>query len=81
VVDRCLFRTEKGYIGLCPAGTRPGDEVVVLTGCSAPVILHEQKYSIFAGQQYITPGHCYVNGIMAGEAMGFGLPKKRIRIV
>ncbi|RSM04864.1 hypothetical protein CEP52_006564 [Fusarium oligoseptatum] len=36
-----LFRTKKGYIGLCPPSARPGDEVAILFGAPVPIVLRE----------------------------------------
>lgn len=36
---RSLFLTGKGKLGLCSVRARPGDSVVILAGCSVPVIL------------------------------------------
>lgn len=40
---RTLFITAQGYIGLGPLTMRPKDQVVVLFGCSVPVILRPRK--------------------------------------
>ncbi|RTE82549.1 hypothetical protein BHE90_002855 [Fusarium euwallaceae] len=49
-----LFRTKKGYIGLCPPSARPGDEVAILFGAPVPIVLREFDEG-------------YVHGIMDGE--------------
>ncbi|RSL73995.1 hypothetical protein CEP53_000590 [Fusarium sp. AF-6] len=49
-----LFRTKKGYIGLCHPRARPGDEVAILFGAPVPIVLREFNEG-------------YVHGIMDGE--------------
>lgn len=81
VLGRKLFETERGYIGMCPIPARRGDHVFVVGSCSVPVVL--QPFSREAGdtiRSYRTFGHCYVHGIMAGEAMEMELPKMRVHI-
>lgn len=62
VLERRMARTSKGYLCLVPAGTRVGDEVVLLQGGRTPYILR----GTFAGR--ILVGEAYVHGIMYGEA-------------
>lgn len=41
----------KGYIGMVPAETQPGDMICVLHGCSLPVILRGVgEHFIFVGE-------------------------------
>jgi hypothetical protein len=69
--NKRLFRTSKGYIGLGPATTRPGDIVTVLSGCRVPfVLLPEQNEGESPSEsRFILNGECYIDGIMFGEAM------------
>jgi hypothetical protein len=56
--------TENGFLGPVPKGAFIGDEVYALFGGDVPYILRptaEDKESQFVG-------HCYVHGIMDGEA-------------
>jgi len=81
VVNRMLFITAKGYIGLGPDAMRPGDEVAVLGGCPAPVIL--RPWSAGVGDTdvfYKVLDHCYVHGLMDGEAAKLDLPEVRMDI-
>jgi hypothetical protein len=59
--NRQLLVTNRGYIGLAPQGTVPGDVVAVLLGCEAPVVLRR------VGDQYVVIGECFVMGLMRGE--------------
>ncbi|KAG4436059.1 hypothetical protein IFR05_008449 [Cadophora sp. M221] len=73
---RSLFLTEDGHLGLAPQGTRPGDLVEVLLGCSScmmlrPVALDPMCHS---KQQYKIVGEAYCHGIMQGEAILGPLP-------
>lgn len=59
-----FFRTEKGYFGLGPLLTRPGeDEVFVLPGMEMPFVMRSK------GTHYELVGPCFVMGLMKGEAM------------
>jgi hypothetical protein len=61
--SRKLVKTSRGYIGLAPLTTRPGDLVCILLGHRLPVILRAvDKYYLFIGE-------CYVHGIMYGKPM------------
>lgn len=72
VLGRRLFRTCTGFIGLCPSTTSVGDSVYILGGGTAPFVL---RRSNIAESTYVLLGHCYVHGIMDGQAasMGFGV--------
>ncbi|KAI0098083.1 heterokaryon incompatibility protein-domain-containing protein [Nemania sp. FL0031] len=59
---KCLFKTNNGYMGIGPVGLKKEDIVVVLYGCSVPVILRKVK------DRYALIGECYVLGLMDGEA-------------
>ena len=61
--DKCLGRTEKGYLTLLPNTARVGDNVVLLPGGTKPFILRP------AGEgRWTVVDVCYVHGIMGGEA-------------
>ena len=58
---------DKGLIGLAPMAAQVGDIIVILYGCTVPVVLRpkeEIEQSVF---QLV--GECYVHGIMDGEAI------------
>jgi len=52
------------WIGLAPTATEAGDELVILYGCSVPVVLRPSKE-----RGWLLVGECYVHGMMDGEAM------------
>ncbi|KAH7303427.1 hypothetical protein B0I35DRAFT_179912 [Stachybotrys elegans] len=62
--SRSLILTTKGFIGLAPQGTKPGDVISILKGYHMPVILRP-----VGGQQgtYCLVGNIYVHGIMDGS--------------
>ncbi|KAK5651457.1 hypothetical protein OQA88_12464 [Cercophora sp. LCS_1] len=62
---RVGFVTPEGYVGLGPREMQPGDEVVVLRGSSAPLVLRPGKQ----GKGYECVGEAYCHGIMYGEAL------------
>ncbi|PVH77690.1 HET-domain-containing protein [Cadophora sp. DSE1049] len=65
VGHRKLASTQKGYVCLAPLSTLPGDMVVILADCSAPIILRKWSWS----QSCEFLGTVYVHGIMHGEAI------------
>ena len=67
--NRTFFAATKGYIGLAPESTRPGDETCIILGCQTPLVLRSDGL----GCRKII-GQCYVHGIMEGEALLGPLP-------
>ncbi|ROW05666.1 hypothetical protein VMCG_05273 [Cytospora schulzeri] len=68
MINTALFVTKKGLIGLARNGVQLGDTVHVLFGGNVPFILCptiDEKDRI----RYRYFGHCYVQGIMNGEAV------------
>ncbi|KAH7165242.1 heterokaryon incompatibility protein-domain-containing protein [Dactylonectria macrodidyma] len=59
-----LIETEKGYLGLGPKQTMPGDLVVVLKGSDVPVILRKD------GCHFLHVGTSFILGLMDGELSG-----------
>ena len=57
------------WIGLAPTAAEEKDVLVILHGCSVPVVLRPVKEE---GQVvgWLLVGECYVHGMMDGEAMG-----------
>lgn len=60
---RRLFRTDEGWVGKGPESMMAGDEVWIVPGGEVPFILRPKSGDMF---RYV--GHCYVHGIMGGEA-------------
>lgn len=67
LLDRVIFRTQQGRIGLGPRATEPGDEIYLLGGASVPFIL--RPVDIQAGLHRLI-GTSYIYGIMNGEFKG-----------
>jgi hypothetical protein len=61
-MSRAFMITERGYMGLAPAQTQPGDIVCVLRGGTVPYVLRPMEDGCF---QLV--GECYVQGIMDGS--------------
>jgi hypothetical protein len=66
-LDDCLFKTAEALSGLCPAGTKIGDIIVVLFGGSVPYIIREKSDGDMSKYQFV--GECYVQGKMDGSAL------------
>ncbi len=62
-LHRTFLTTTHGHMGLGPAGTQPGDFVVVLFGGGVPYILREQTTG------WLFVGESYVDGYMCGKAI------------
>ena len=74
-----LFTTFDGYIGTCLGNVRAGDELVLLAGCSMPVLL--RKSAAVSGA-YELQGGVYIPGLMNGEALnGEGRPEDYFRTI
>jgi hypothetical protein len=58
-----FITTLKGYAGLGANTCQPGNQVVILLGCAAPLILRPVR------PYYELVGEYYIHGIMHGEAM------------
>ncbi|KAK8026226.1 hypothetical protein PG990_004049 [Apiospora arundinis] len=61
---RRIITTARGYVGMAPKGSKQGDSIFLLKGCSVPLVLRPNG----DGTYYLV-GECYVAGIMRGEAM------------
>jgi len=65
-----MIITEKGYIGLAPAKTEPGDRIAVLFGGRVPYILRQnQPDNSTEPTTWTFIGDSYVHGIMDGEVI------------
>jgi hypothetical protein len=61
-LDRKLFKTTKGYIGMGPRSLKRGDGVALFKGGMVPLVIRS------LGGKWELVGDCYVHGIMHGEA-------------
>ncbi|KAI4233687.1 MAG: hypothetical protein LQ349_004256 [Xanthoria aureola] len=73
--SRKLFTTSDGYMGLAPLAARPGDQVSVLLGCQAPIVLRPADDGCF-----VVVGYCYIHGYGDGEAFFGPLPAEWSRV-
>ncbi|KAH7391831.1 hypothetical protein BKA66DRAFT_458562 [Pyrenochaeta sp. MPI-SDFR-AT-0127] len=64
LLNRRLFITASGQLGLGPAHMMSGDVVVVLFGGNVPYILRPLESG-----QWVFVGECYIEGLMRGEAV------------
>jgi hypothetical protein len=69
--DRRLFRTERGYVGLGPAGLSAGDIVCTVSGTVTPFLLRRRDQA----EVHDLVGECYLDGIMRGEGQKFGMTR------
>lgn len=58
------FISTRGYVGLTPSYSEPGDIICILYGCVVPLVLRRN------GMGYQLIGEAYVHGIMDGEFVG-----------
>ena len=58
---RRLIWTQRGHVGLAPAGVHIGCIICILAGCRVPLVLRR----VLSGYKLI--GECYILGIMTGE--------------
>jgi hypothetical protein len=65
-MSRRLMVSNRGFLGLAPDRSQKGDLVCILFGCSVPVVLRKTADST----KFVLIGECYVDGYMAGEAVG-----------
>jgi hypothetical protein len=68
-MNRTLFVTMQGHLGLGPVEMQAGDEICVLGGASMPFILRKVVSGDPADNLYNLIGECYVDGIMNGETV------------
>jgi hypothetical protein len=62
MLNRRLCWTQKGYLGLAPRYTRPGDIVCVFMGSAVPFVVRPRE----DGRSLLV-GECYVHGVMDGQ--------------
>ncbi|KAF4447492.1 hypothetical protein F53441_8976 [Fusarium austroafricanum] len=75
---RCLFRTEKGHLGLAPQTIQVGDEVGILQGAQVPHVFYRDSDSEKALNLV---SDAYVYGIMHGELESENLEFDWIKLV
>jgi len=68
--------TFKGYVGMGPRATQPGDIVCVVLGCQRPLVLRPATGEPTESPSYVIVGQCYLSGFMHGEALLGKLPER-----
>jgi hypothetical protein len=54
LMNRALFVSETGWVGLVPRWAKPGDLICILFGCKVPVVLREQEdYYQYIGERSV----------------------------
>ena len=69
VLNRRLFRTCAGRLGVGPSSLRSGDPIWIFGGGKAPFILRHAPWTQSGEREYVLVGHAYVHGIMQGQAV------------
>ena len=73
MVNRSLYRTSNGYLGLGPASAQKGDEIWLINGALVPFIMRRQVNQ----EALMLVGESYLHGFMHGEML---TPELRTRI-
>lgn len=73
-----LFNTEDGRLGLGPHEALRSDKVVVLPGCSVPLLLRPVTDTVDTFQLV---GPCFIHGLMEGQALSSGGQLETIHMV
>jgi hypothetical protein len=71
---------EKILVGLGLSKTKEGDMIVILYGCSVPVILRPVHNPMKEAQDYEFIGEAYIHGKMDGEAIDAGFEEREFRL-
>ncbi|EIT80643.1 hypothetical protein AO1008_07076 [Aspergillus oryzae 100-8] len=66
--DDAEFAFQDGLFGLCPPGTKKGDFICILYGCSVPLVLREVSRKS-TQHCFKVIGEAYVHGKMDGEGL------------
>ncbi|KAH6648755.1 heterokaryon incompatibility protein-domain-containing protein [Truncatella angustata] len=65
-LGRKFFITPKGYFGLGPKNTKPGDRIIALPGSQVPFVMREESTKNFQHAWRLI-GESFVHGVMNGE--------------
>jgi hypothetical protein len=68
-LNRTLFVTTQGHLGLGPVEMRAGDKICVFGGASMPFVLRTFLSDDATDNLYNLIGECYIDGIMDGETV------------
>jgi hypothetical protein len=67
LLQRRMYVTKRGYLGLGPLGIRPGDGIWVVRGARVPFVL--RRNATADGERLGIVGETYVHGAMDGEML------------
>jgi hypothetical protein len=81
IQGRRLCETEDGRLGLVPGGAEVGDLVCVVQGGQSPLLIRKTQEVDYLGPKFELVGTTYVHGLMYGEALNWGMPKRDIILV
>jgi hypothetical protein len=78
-LNRKCFLTETAFVGLGPKTMKKGDILVLLFGCTTPLVLRLASTNDNQSQEYTLVGEAYCGGIMNGEFLK-ARPEKKTQI-
>lgn len=64
-----IFRTTDGQFGVAPPQARSGDQICVMLGCDAPMILRATQNG-----KFLVVGSCFMQKVNGGESLLSPLP-------
>ncbi|CVK84046.1 hypothetical protein FPRO06_00253 [Fusarium proliferatum] len=76
-INRRVILTDTGYLGMGHESTQAGDEVWIISGSPAPLVLRRSGER----NDYCLTGEAYVHGAMQGEAVTDEVTWEKIKIV
>jgi hypothetical protein len=67
-LDKVVFWTRRGYLGVASSGMKEGDEIWLLDGASVPFLTRKSKESgVFPCRELVS--EAYIHGMMNGEGL------------
>ncbi|RKK29718.1 hypothetical protein BFJ66_g3439 [Fusarium oxysporum f. sp. cepae] len=76
-INHRAILTDTGYLGMGPDSTQAGDEVWIISGCPAPLVMRKAEER----NDYCLIGETYIHGAMQGEAVTDNVIWENIKIV
>jgi hypothetical protein len=64
IVQKRLFKSQRGFMGMGLETVLPGNEIWMLFGAQSPMVLRRTSNE----DEFTLRGDCYVHGFMHGEA-------------
>jgi hypothetical protein len=72
--DSRPFISERGYVGLCPMESQPGDTIAIFKGTRVPYVIRKRDSEL----EWMLVGESHVYGIMDGEFTSTSPPVQEI---